>query len=149
MISKSKGEIWKFELEILDSWRADAREWLIGYGIDALPINWNDWRMCGKWPSTPHYTLIKKRRREFSLTVSVPGESIVKLISQIEKRYSRIEIEHQPKLESLVNWIWRFQKKKKPKMEANDRGGMCWSNGRAFRPFGFLFWKKKIYLKKK
>lgn len=42
-----------------------------------------------------------------------------------------------------ANWIWRFQKKK-PKMEANDRGGMCWSTGRAFRPLGFLFWKKNL-----
>ncbi len=50
---KGKKGNWKFELEILDSWRADAREWLIGCRIDALPINWNDWRMCGKLPSTP------------------------------------------------------------------------------------------------
>ena len=28
---KGKKGNWKFELEILDSWRADAREWLIGW----------------------------------------------------------------------------------------------------------------------
>lgn len=64
-------------------------------GIDVFPINWNDWRMCGKWPSTPLYTNKKKATWIFAYRFR-SRESIVKLISQIEK--------------ILPNWNWTATK---------------------------------------